>query len=83
MISERKEEIRKILASESRVCSICDYDVHYRSGYPSGSLYDHDYVRSTGIEDELLKALDEAEDAIRWNEKDEGQEELEDAARGL
>ncbi len=63
MTPERKEEIRKMLENETRICSVCsESNPHYRSGI---AAYDHDLVRPILIEDELLAALDEAESTLQ------------------
>ena len=59
MTPERKEKIRKTLAGESPSCAECGSSYKHIA-----SDYDHDYVRPTRVEDELLAALDSAEEKI-------------------
>lgn len=61
MTPKRKEEIREILANESRICSICGFNItHHR--YNSVDPI-HEYTRSVLIVDELLDALDKVDAA--------------------
>ena len=66
MTHERKEEIREILADETRACSKCGYYVATHSRYWRDEHWpDHDYVRAIRLEDELLAALDFADSALQ------------------